>query len=176
MMLPTKAIPSMTVLRAYFDYIPSSGDLIWKKEPPVTKKMRGKIAGSVTGSRGYRAVALKGTMYQAHRLIWSWVTGDDPGDAVVDHINHDRTDNRWENLRLADWSKNTENLKNGRPSRRKLVEPNIYPTEYGFRVQIKRDGVRYRKHFQWLDDAVAWRDKITTHGGLSGPVCRDVRG
>ena len=38
--------------------------------------------------------------YRAHRLIWKWMTGDDP-EREIDHINQDPYDNRWENLRLA---------------------------------------------------------------------------
>ena len=176
MTLPTKAMPPQAVLRDYFDYIPSSGEFTWKDRAYVRKNVRGQIAGSAAGSTGYRAVMFKKKIYQVHRLIWMWMTGDDPGDAIIDHINHDRDDNRWENLRLSDWSKNVENLKNGRPSLRKLAEPNICPNEGGFRVQLKRSGQRYRKQFRTLEEAVAWRDDVlTTLDKSFGPVSRDVR-
>ncbi len=47
----------------------------------------------------------------AHRLAYKLMTGEDPGNQVVDHINCDRADNRWCNLRLATRSQNRMNSK-----------------------------------------------------------------
>lgn len=49
--------------------------------------------------------------YLVHRLIWKLVTGDDPGQMEVDHINRNRSDNRWCNLRLVSHSQNQNNAK-----------------------------------------------------------------
>jgi hypothetical protein len=38
--------------------------------------------------------------YQAHRIIWKWVTGEDP-PWEIDHKDQDRANNRWVNLRRA---------------------------------------------------------------------------
>ena len=42
-----------------------------------------------------------------HRVVWKIVTGQDPN--VIDHINGDGTDNRWENLRSVTIAQNTLN-------------------------------------------------------------------
>lgn len=59
-------------------------------------------------ARGYIAGALLGKAYLAHRVVWLFETGSWPVDQL-DHINGDRTDNRFENLREVT---NTENSKN----------------------------------------------------------------
>lgn len=49
-------------------------------------------------SQGYLSIAVGNTEYLAHRVIWKMMTGSWP-TGQVDHKNHKRSDNRWENLR-----------------------------------------------------------------------------
>ena len=56
---------------------------------------------------GYRRVGNE----LAHRVAWRLMTGEDPGHLYVDHINGDRADNRWENLRLVTPQQNAWNRK-----------------------------------------------------------------
>lgn len=66
-------------------------------------RLSGKRAGHKTGSRirsGYVHIYLDGKTYKAHRLAWFYVNGRWP-DGDIDHINHNRSDNRIENLRVA---------------------------------------------------------------------------
>lgn len=57
---------------------------------------------------GYLSICVDGKTYLAHRLVWLWATGQHPQDQV-DHINGDRADNRWLNLRSATNKQNSEN-------------------------------------------------------------------
>lgn len=66
----------------------------------------GDIAGTVD-SGGYIQIMVDGKRYQAHRLMWLWVTGEWPDE--VDHINHVKDDNRWINLREVSRVENCRN-------------------------------------------------------------------
>ena len=121
-------LPSQHYLRECFDYDPETGDLRWKVRPAShfrnsregmggqanANKRAGQLAGTITsyGSGGgnlfYRQVKVGGRFYRAHRIIWAWMTGDDPGDQV-DHHNRDGLDNAWLNLRPATSSQNGAN-------------------------------------------------------------------
>jgi hypothetical protein len=65
------------------------------------------LAGTVT-RQGYIEIHLGGRIYKAHRLAWLYMTGEQPSKEV-DHINRDKSDNRWVNLRLATREENQWN-------------------------------------------------------------------
>jgi len=67
----------------------------------------GSIAGRATKGR-YVDIRVDGTRYGGHRLVWLYVYGNLP-EIEIDHINHDRTDNRITNLRLAGHKANQKN-------------------------------------------------------------------
>ena len=62
------------------------------------------------GSAGYRKGTVFGVCLKAHRVIWAMVTGEWP-EHGIDHINGDRTDNRFENLRVATQVENCGNMR-----------------------------------------------------------------
>jgi len=92
-------LPPVDVVRAQFTYDPDTGVLTRKK---------GRTSRKPNGS-GYLTTAVGETRYVTHRLIWLWMTGDDPGEADVDHENRVRHDNRWNNLRILNRSGNNAN-------------------------------------------------------------------
>ena len=78
----------------------------------IRKKKNGKIVKEgVRNNDGYVYVYLNGVQYLKHRIIAThFLPNDDPLIKTdVDHINHDRTDYRLENLR---WVSHKENLQN----------------------------------------------------------------
>jgi hypothetical protein len=60
-------------------------------------------------SDGYRYIRIDYNLYPEHRLAWLHMTGEWP-TAGIDHINCDRLDNRWSNLREATKAKNAMNM------------------------------------------------------------------
>jgi len=72
----------------------------------------GTVAGSDNGE-GYLLISVDRKRYKVHRLAFLYMTGMLPKNCV-DHINGVRNDNRWINLREANNSENTQNLKKAR--------------------------------------------------------------
>lgn len=59
---------------------------------------------------GYVSVSINGTKYLYHRLVYLLKTGSlPPKNYDIDHINGDRSDNRFENLRAVTRSENNFN-------------------------------------------------------------------
>lgn len=68
------------------------------------------VAGNKTRSITYIQINIDGKIYYAHRLAWLYMTGEFPPQGMeVDHINKDKKDNRWCNLRVATRSQNQGN-------------------------------------------------------------------
>lgn len=84
--------------RELWSYCPDTGVLVWRVNRPFNR-VQGKPTGSVCGDR-YLCVQYQNKNYRVHRVIWLMVTGAWPNDEL-DHINGDRGDNRWVNLREA---------------------------------------------------------------------------
>jgi hypothetical protein len=94
-------------LRELVHYDPDTGEMRWLK-PRSNRIKVGDLCGW-TMSHGYRGVFIAGEYRLVHRLAWLYMTGEWP-EYEVDHVNRDKSDNRWVNLRLAS---HTENSKNG---------------------------------------------------------------
>lgn len=81
---------------------------------------------------GYLRIRLKGKQYMAHRLAWLYSYGEWP--KYIDHINHDKTDNRIANLRSVS---HTENMKNKpKYKNNKSGITGVYQMEKNWRVLI----------------------------------------
>lgn len=69
----------------------------------------GPTAGTLRPN-GYVIICVLAKQYRAHQLAWLYMTGRWPIDDI-DHINRERSDNRWANLREATRKENMENAK-----------------------------------------------------------------
>ena len=64
----------------------------------------GVKAGTIKA--GYVIIKIDGKLYNASRLIWMYVHGEDPGELQIDHINRIKNDDRIENLRTVTHQQN----------------------------------------------------------------------
>jgi hypothetical protein len=87
-------------------YSPETGEFRWAAPRPKVRV--GQIAGHIKKKTGYAFIEVDGKCYAAHRLAWFFMTGLEP-TGQIDHINRNRSDNRFENLRIATNGQNRAN-------------------------------------------------------------------
>ena len=94
--MATRFIPEE--MSSLFKYDPETGE-IWKK------------AGNVAPhSGGYKVIKFRQKRYYVHRVAWLLMTGEQPPtNLVVDHIDGNRANNAWCNLRLLSHKENRWN-------------------------------------------------------------------
>lgn len=96
-MASAKHIPSPARVREVFDYDPLTGVL----------RKNGRITGWVGGS-GYLKTDIDGGKYYVHRIVFVLMAGRWPR-RLVDHVNLNKRDNRWANLRQCSKTQNQGN-------------------------------------------------------------------
>lgn len=156
---------------------PDNGLLFWKERPIhhfasegamklINTRCAGKEAGCM-GSDGYLRVRFKGRSHLLHRIMWELINGRIPNEMQVDHINHNRSDNRICNLRLAT---KKENLKN--KSRSKLNTTGESGISYRqdvnkFMARVSINGHRHSIGcFETVEQARVARSKVLAEHGF----------
>ena len=130
-------VPTQVRLKQLLSYDPDSGVFHW-----LVRKGRavaGQVAGA-TNSHGYRQIRVDGVIYGAHRLAFIFMTGGLP-PAQVDHIDGDKANNRWANLRPATPEQNMRNF-DGRKDNRSGFK-GVGFSAGKWRARIKANGVRH---------------------------------
>lgn len=102
------------LLKKLLQYSPETGKLYWKPRDESTSPRAASFntrhahteAGCLN-DKGYVLVSIKENRMRAHRIIYAMMTGSWPEE--VDHINGDRSDNRWGNLRNVSCRENRAN-------------------------------------------------------------------
>jgi len=99
-------IVNVARVREVLKYNKKTGRFTWLKSTGP-RAVVGAPAGAVN-VRGYYDISIDGRKYVAHRLVWLYVTGQLPTHEI-DHINGNRADNRFCNLRDVPRAINTQN-------------------------------------------------------------------
>ena len=76
-------------------------------ETGVFSRNDGKKCGSLK-PHGYIVIDIDAKRYYAHNLAFLYMTGNFP-NGIADHLNHNRSDNRYLNLRDADYREQNTN-------------------------------------------------------------------
>jgi len=93
------------LIRELLDYDPQSGVFTHRKSGGRCKA--GGRAG-YTNAIGYVCIRFSDKLYSAHRLAFLWMDGEWPA-GPVDHIDGNRSNNAWANLRVVDHQGNNRN-------------------------------------------------------------------
>ena len=139
-------------VKKYFTYHPDG---------TITRSDRKNSNGSLD-SDGYLIVKIKGKQYKAHRLVYLMLNGHFP-DGEIDHINRVKTDNRIENLRVADRSLNVNNTEKKPNPDTGVIGIYLDKSTKGLKKKytFRRNGKTYR--FHKLEDAVKGRGMLDEH-------------
>jgi len=144
---------SQKLLRDVFTYFPETGKIIYKIK---TKRKRVGDSLGTLGTHGYIQVNLGGQVILLHRLLFLYQVGILPDQ--VDHINHNKLDNRWNNLRAVN---NTINAKNCSLSKNSITRINgvnqiVSTKKYRAYIMVNRKQIHLGV-FETIEDAAKAR-------------------
>lgn len=120
-----RVLPTPEELRKLLRYEHLAGLLFWRERTPdmfrVTAGRTAEHACNNWNSRyagkealrhktedGYLTGRIFDKPFKSHRVIWAMVHGEWP-EAHIDHINHDKSDNRIDNIRSISHAENQKN-------------------------------------------------------------------
>lgn len=156
------------VLKTLISYDPATGALSWRMSRPGVPV--GKKLGWLY-KNGYLYAQVCGKRFLVHRLCFLYMMGSWPKEDI-DHIDGDRTNNIWSNLREAT---RAQNLANRSANLNRDLPKNVYKQKNGkFRVHLKKDGIRQHVgYFTTLEEAS--RAAIKKQQEMFGEYARQVQ-
>lgn len=95
-------------LKQLLNYDPETGVFTWRVNRTAGVKAGDIAAPKSFDADGYRMMRVDGVCYKAHRLVWLYMIGEWPAN-LIDHINQNPADNRFNNLRPATTAQNGMN-------------------------------------------------------------------
>lgn len=96
-------------LRNLFSYNPETGEFIRNIDTYRRGHRKGEVAGTKLEDNAIQIIIDK-KAYKAHRLAFLYMIGEMPKNGV-DHIDGNRSNNKWTNLRRATQAQNNQNMR-----------------------------------------------------------------
>jgi len=139
-MKPVKRDLTQEQLMGIFDYDHHKGQLLRRC---FSKGLFiGLEVAGWDGADGYRHIEIAGISHLEHRLVWVYLTGFWPTDQI-DHINKNRSDNRFPNLREVDNSENQKNTTLRSNNKTGIMGVHVRTDNGKWSVRITNRGSRY---------------------------------
>jgi hypothetical protein len=122
-------------------------------------------AGLSKHKRGYLHIKLAGKPVKVHHVVWFIVYGQWPKQ--IDHINHNRADNRLPNLRIVTTIENCRNRAKSKANSSGITGVNWVERDQRWRAQICLNNKRlHLGYYLTRDDAVAARKAAERENGF----------
>jgi len=112
----------------------------------------GKIITCQNGS-GYIIVRVDNVLLRAHRVAWALVNNEWPA-GEIDHINGNPSDNRLDNLRIANRLQNMKNIKKPKTNKSGYKGVSWHKQGKFWQAHIRADGKNYYLgHYPTVEEA-----------------------
>lgn len=148
-------------LKEHMLYDPITGSLTWLKHRKSTKV--GTQVGHLA-DKGYYRLRIGGVQTGVHRLIWLYQTGTFPDQ--VDHIDHDRSNNAWSNLREVNYTGNARNMSKSKRNTSGVVGVSFDKSRNKWRASIGVEGsLKHLGMYESKEDAVYARKQAEIREG-----------
>jgi hypothetical protein len=161
---------TQTTAHQLLDFRPDTGQFFWKPRArhwfkndrsfrSWNTRWAGKEALRCVDTHGYSHGKILNELHLAHRVAWVWVHGTHP--EIIDHLNHDRRDNRLCNLQAGTGLSNARNKSLSGNNASGHV--GIYENDFSFVVMIQG---RYLGSFDTYEQAAAARRAAQVAAGF----------
>jgi hypothetical protein len=175
----------LNVLHLYMllNYFPETGLFQWQERTPDmmamvggdtrsmviktwNKKHAGKEAGYIDPYDGYRKISIMAYDYKAHHIAWTMTKGFWPEDEI-DHVNGNRSDNRFSNLRNVIRLENMKNKKRGSNNKTGVIGVHWNAASKKWAAAISVNRVQYHLGcYETIELAVQVRKAAEIHYGF----------
>lgn len=153
-------------LKEILHYDPETGIFRWRHERVNGQIKPWTIAGNIQ-TKGYVMLCINYIRHLGHRLAWLYMTGNWPTKGI-DHIDGNRSNNKFTNLREATCKENCENRGLSKTNKSGFRGVNFHPTS---KKWLARVGHNYKQVYIGLFDtaeeaniaAIAKRAELFTH-------------
>lgn len=148
-------------LMELFKYDEQTGLLLVVKNRKGSSKKVGSVAGSIS-KNGYVELDIDAKRYTVHRLAFLYMLGKFPNE--VDHINMNKQDNRWCNLRDCSHVDNMQNTPKRSTSTTGFTGVYAYKNKFRAKINVNGKQIHLGEFATAIEASVVYSDaKLAYH-------------